>query len=278
MIKDEFYILNNNVKIPKVGFGTWQSKSGEEAYQSTLWALQYGYRHIDTAYVYGNEESVGQAIIDSKIPREEIFITTKLPAEIKDYHQTFDYFNQSLKNLKTDYVDLYLIHAPWSWSEVGKDCTAGNIEAWKAMIELYKSKKVRAIGVSNFHVSDIKAIVNATGVWPAVNQIRYFIGNTQPEITDYCQQNNVLIEAYSPLATGELIGNKLVEKMADKYHTTIANICLQYCISKGTLPLPKSVHEERIRDNLNFDFKLEEEDLKYLDSLYHIVSTRRLRD
>lgn len=272
MIKDEFYVLKNGVKIPKVGFGTWQSKNGEEAYQATLWALQYGYRHIDTAYVYGNEESVGQAIIDSKIPREEIFITTKLPAEIKDYQQTFEYFNQSLKNLKTDYVDLYLIHAPWPWDEVGKDCTAGNIEAWKAMIELYKNKKVRAIGVSNFNVADIKAIVDATSFWPAVNQIRYFIGNTQSEITDFCQQNDVLIEAYSPLATGELIGNEHVEKMAKKYHTTIAKICLRYCIEKGTLPLPKSVHEERIKDNIDLDFELEEEDLKYLDSLYHIVA------
>ncbi|MDE5566120.1 MAG: aldo/keto reductase, partial [Anaeroplasmataceae bacterium] len=179
MIKDEYYILNNGIKIPKIGFGTWQTKDGDEAYEATLCALKSGYRHIDTAYIYGNEQSIGKAIKDSLIPRKELFITTKLPAEIKTYEEAFSYFEKSLKNLDLDYIDLYLIHAPWPWKEVGKDCTAGNIEVWKAMIELYEAKKIRAIGVSNFHAKDIKALIEATDFVPTVNQIRYFIGNTQ---------------------------------------------------------------------------------------------------
>lgn len=278
MIKDENFQLSNGVLIPKIGFGTWQAQDGEEAYAATLYALKYGYRHIDTAYVYSNETSVARAIQDFKIAREDVFITTKLPADIKDYNEAIAYFNASLKNLNTSYIDLYLIHAPWPWKEVGKDCTEGNIAVWKAMIELYKAGKVRAIGVSNFHVKDIEAITQATGVLPMVNQIRYFIGNTQPTITDYCQKNNILIEAYSPFATGELLENEIVKQMADKYHTTIAKICLRYCIQKNTLPLPKSVHKERIKDNLDIDFNLSIEDLEYLDSLHHIVSTRPLRD
>lgn len=278
MIKDENYQLSNGVLIPKIGFGTWQLQEGREAYEATFLALKHGYRHIDTAYVYGNENSVAKAIEASKLAREEVFITTKLPSDIKNYQDTINYFESSLKNLETSYIDLYLIHAPWPWKEVGKDCTLGNIEAWKAMIDLYQAGKIKAIGVSNFHVSDIEALVKATGVAPIVNQIRYFIGNTQPAITDYCQKNNILIEAYSPFATGELLDNPVVEKIAEKYHTSIAKICLRYCIEKNTLPLPKSVHEERIRDNLDIDFSLSKEDISYLDSLHHIASTRPLRD
>ena len=278
MIKDEIYILYNGVKIPKIGFGTWQIPNGSKAYESTLFALKCGYRHIDTAYVYGNEESVGQAIIDSKIPREEIFITTKLPASIKSYEETFKYFEESINRLKIDYVDLYLIHAPWPWQSCGMDCTEGNIEAWKAMIELYKAKKIRAIGVSNFHVKDIEAIVNATGVWPAVNQIRYFIGNTQPQITEYCQNNNILIEAYSPFATGELIENPILQEFAKKYNKTVAQICLKYCLDTNTLPLPKSTTPSRIEANLDVDFDMDDADLNKLNDLYHIASTRELRD
>lgn len=278
MIKDEYFVLSNGLKIPKVGFGTWQSKDGEEAYNSVLWALKYGYRHIDTAYVYGNEASVARAIKDSKIKREDIFITTKLPAEIKTYDGAIEYFNRSIVNLDTDYIDLYLIHAPWPWENVGADCTEGNIEAWKAMIKLYQEKKIKSIGVSNFLVKDIEALIEATGFKPMVNQIRYFIGNTQSTITDYCQKNDILIEAYSPFATGELIDNPIVLEMAKKYNTSIPKICLRYCIQKNTLPLPKSVHEDRIKDNLDFNFEISKEDMDYLDSLHHIASTRKLRD
>lgn len=276
MIKEKTFKLYNGVLIPAIGFGTWQSK-GDDAYNSVKYAISAGYTHIDTAHAYGNEHLCSQAIIDMNVAREDIFITTKLPAEIKTYDGAIKHFNESLENLKTDYLDLYLIHAPWPWSNVGEDCTEGNIEVWKAFIDLYNQKKVRAIGVSNFHVKDIKAIVEATGVKPMVNQIRYFVGNTQDEITNYCQENDILIEAYSPMATGEMLKLPVLDEMAAKYNTTKAKICIRYCIQKNTLPLPKSVHEERVYENIDVDFEISKEDMDYLDSLNHVASTRPLR-
>ncbi len=278
MIINDTYTLLNGVKIPKVGFGTWQTKSGEEAYNSVKWALQAGYRHVDTAYAYGNEESVGKAIADSGIDREDIFVVTKLPAEIKTYEGAMEHFERSLNALGTGYIDLYLIHAPWPWSEVGKDCTEGNIEVWKAFCELYKSGKVKSIGVSNFHPENIQPLIKATGVKPMVNQIRYFVGNTQERVSEYCRKEGILIEAYSPLATGELLNNGTLDPLADKYGKSVAKICLRYCLQKGVLPLPKSTHKERIEDNTDLDFEISAEDMAYLDNLHHIASTRKLRD
>lgn len=277
MFKNDFIILNNGVKIPAIGFGTWQVADGEEGYNSCLWALKLGYRHIDTAFAYGNEGSVARALRDSGLGREEVFITTKLPADIKDYEGAMAHFEASLKNLETDYLDLYLIHAPWPWSDVGSDYTEGNIAVWRAMIDLYREGRVRAIGVSNFHVKDIVAIVEATGFVPAVNQIRYFIGNTQDEITEYCQTNGILVEAYSPLATGALVEHKELVDMAEKYGVTIPQLCIRFCIENGTLPLPKSVNETRIKANLEVDFNISKEDMAYLNSLYHIGPTRPFR-
>ena len=277
MIKNEYFELIGGVKIPAIGFGTWQVKDGNEAYESSLWALESGYRHIDTAHAYGNEESVGRAVRDFGIQREEIFVTTKLPSHIKTYDGAIEYFNQSLASLGLDYIDLYLIHAPWPWSNIGEDCTEGNIEAWRAMIDIQKSGKARAIGVSNFAVKDIEAIVTATGVKPAVNQIRYFIGNRQDAITDYCQANGILIEAYSPLATGEIVNHDKLRGISEKYGVTIPQLCIRYCIEKGTLPLPKSVHKERIAANIDVDFRIEKEDMDYLDSIGRIGAVKPMR-
>ena len=277
MIKQECYTLYNGVQIPKVGFGTWQTPN-EQAYEAVVHALNAGYRHIDTAVVYENETGVGKAIKDSGIPREELFITTKIPADIKTYEGAVASIEKSLVDLGLDYIDLHLIHAPWPWSEVGKDCKDGNVEVWKALIEYYNAGKIRAIGVSNFSVADIEYLLEKTNFKPMVNQIRFFIGNTQEPITQYCQTNNILIEAYSPMATGELISNEIVQKIADEYNTTNAKICLRYCIERNTLPLPKSVTKSRIYDNIDLDFEISKEDMKYLDDLYHIASTRKMRD
>ncbi len=277
MIRDTFYTLNNGIRIPAIGLGTWQVAEGDEAYRSCLYALKAGYRHIDTAFAYGNERSVARAIQDFGIPREDVFITTKLPADIKDYDGAISHFNESVDNLKTDYIDLYLIHAPWPWSDVGSDCTAGNIEVWRAMIDLYNAGRIRAIGVSNFHAKDIQALIDATGVIPAVNQIRFFIGNTQNEIYNYCREREILIEAYSPLATGAIVEHGALTELAKKYDVTVAQLCIRYCIEKGTLPLPKSVNEGRIAENLLVDFEISHEDMAYLDSLYHIGPTRPYR-
>ena len=276
-VRDLNFKLNNGLLIPAIGFGTWQVKDGDEAYNSVKWALEAGYRHIDTAYVYENEESVGKAIKYSGIKREDIFVTTKLPSDVKDYKGALKSFEESLKALDLNYIDLYLIHAPWPWSNVGQNCDDGNIEAWQAMINLYKKGLIKAIGVSNFSIDNIKNITEATGFKPMVNQIRYFIGNTQKELTKYCQDNDILIEAYSPFATGELLANSKLEEIAKKYNTTIPKICLRFCIQNNTLPLPKSVHKERIYDNLDFDFEISESDMNYLNSLDKLASTRPLR-
>lgn len=277
MVKDMKFKLYNGIEIPAIGLGTWQVANGDEAYNSVLWALEAGYRHIDTAYAYGNEKSVAKAIKDSKIDRKEIFISTKLPAEIKTYAEAERHFNESLSNLDTDYIDLYLIHAPWPWSNVGQDCTEGNIEVWKLIIKMYEAKKIRAIGVSNFHEKDIKALIDATNVKPMVNQIRFFIGNTQEPITQYCQKNDILIQAYSPLATGNIINDETLKTLAEKYNTTIPKICIRYCYQRGCVPLPKSVNKNRIKDNLDIDFVINDEDMEYLNSLKHIGPTRPLR-
>ena len=277
MIESSYFTLKNGVKIPAIGIGTWQVAPGREAYETVKSALEAGYRHVDTAYAYGNEESVGEAIRDSGILREEIFITTKLPADIKTYEGAKEHFERSLKNLGTDYMDLYLIHAPWPWSAVGTNCDEGNTAAWRAMIDLYNEGKIRAIGVSNFHSADIENLIKTTGFSPMVNQIRYFIGNTQPHISDYCRERDILVEAYSPLATGALVGDHHLVALSEKYGKSIPKICIRYCIEKGTLPIPKSTNPGRIKDNLDVDFPMDAEDVAYLDSLYHIGPTRELR-
>ena len=277
MIKEMFFKLDNGVRMPAIGFGTWQVKDGNEAYDSVRWAIEAGYRHIDTAYAYKNEESVGRAIRDSGVAREDIFITTKLPSHIKTYEGVKAHFEESRLALGVEYIDLYLIHAPWPWSNIGEDCTEGNIEAWRAMIDIYNDGKIRAIGVSNFAVKDIEALINATGVKPSVNQIRYFIGNRQDAITDYCQTNGILVEAYSPLATGEIASHEKLAPIAEKYGVSIPQLCIRYCIEKNTLPLPKSVHKERIIANIDVDFRIEKEDIDYLDSIGRIGAVKDLR-
>ena len=277
MVRNDFFTLNNGVRIPAIGFGTWQMADGEECYSACLKALKAGYHHIDTALAYGNEQSVARAIADSGLDRKDVFITTKLPADFKTYESARERFEMSLKNLGTDYIDLYLIHAPWPWHDVGGDYTEGNIEAWRAMIDLYNEGKVRAIGVSNFHANNITALIEATGVVPAVNQIRYFIGNTQNEITDFCQELGILVEAYSPLATGALTEHEDLIQVARAYGVSVAQVCIRYCIERGLLPLPKSVNEERIKANIDVDFTISKEDMEYLNGLYHIGPTRPFR-
>ena len=271
MLKD--FITYDGFAIPAVGLGTWQSKIGD-CYNAVRWALDAGYRHIDTAYDYGNESDVGRAIRDSGIPREQIFVTTKLPSHVKDEVGAKAHLAQSLHNLGTEYVDLYLIHAPWPWSDVGKDCTEGNIAAWKTMLEMQSRGLIRCCGVSNFLPSDIRPLLAATGTMPAVNQIRYFVGNTQRETTSFCEENGIVVEAYSPLATGNILDNRFLAEVAERYNATVAQLCIAYCLNKGTLPLPKSVNKERIEQNLAVDFVISPEDIAYLDGLEGIESHR----
>lgn len=261
------YTLNNGVKIPKIGFGTWQIEPGKNAYDAVSKALKHGYRHIDTAAAYRNERSVGEALLDSGIKREEVFVTSKLESHIKSYQETLDAFDQTMIELNLDYLDLYLIHAPWPWNAMGKDCKEGNIAAYKAMEKLYREGRVRAIGVSNFNPDDLQNLLDHTTIVPQVNQIAYFIGIDQKATLDFCQDQAIFIEAYSPLGIGYLLENKIVQEVAHKYAVTPAQLAIRWCLEKGTAPLPKSVTESRIIENTLVDFVIAPEDMKTLDAI-----------
>lgn len=266
-ILNEYYTLSNKVRIPKIGFGTWQVKDGNETVNSVLAALKNGYRHIDTAEGYQNEESVGKAIKASGLHREDIFVTSKLESHIKDYNGAKKAFLETLKKLDLEYLDLFLIHAPWPWSDMGKDCKEGNVAAWKAMEEFYEAGLIKAIGVSNFSPEDINNIIENTTTVPHVNQIGYFIGMDQKETIKYCNEHNIFIEAYSPLGIGYLLSNEDIKKVAEKYQKSSAQICIKYLLQKGVAPLPKSVHEKRIIENSQVDFVIKKTDMDFLDTI-----------
>jgi diketogulonate reductase-like aldo/keto reductase len=272
-IVDECYVLENGVQVPKIGLGTYQMSNGKVAYNAVLFALRNGYRHIDTARDYGNEPSVGHAIRDCGIERKEIFVTSKLPLPpgVTTYDGALASFDKTIKELSLDYLDLYLIHAPWPWDKIGEDFRLENSSVWKAMEEIYKSGRCRAIGVSNFDVSDLTAIMESCEIKPMVNQIKFHIGITQEKITHFCQQSNILVEGYSPLATGYILGNKTIAAIAKKYDSTVPKICIRYILQRGVLPLPMSTNPEYILQNLDVDFEIEADDMKFLDGLKNTV-------
>jgi diketogulonate reductase-like aldo/keto reductase len=264
------YKLNNNILIPSVGFGTWQIPNGEVAYESTKSAIEAGYRHIDTAAAYGNEESVGKAIKDSLLKREDIFITSKLKAELKGYQIALDEFQKTIDKLGVDYLDLYLIHAPkpWGSSLDPLEFSILNIESWKAFVKLYNDGKIRAIGVSNFRPEHIQPLIDATGFVPQVNQIYLCPGALQLETVEYAKKYNILIEAYSPFATGKLFKTEKIHEIAKKYNKDAGQLALRWSLQHGHLPLPKSITKERIASNLNiFDFEITPSDMLEIDSI-----------
>jgi diketogulonate reductase-like aldo/keto reductase len=266
VLTDTFTIAGD-VAIPKIGFGTWQIPDGPETYDSVRTALDAGYRHIDTALAYGNEESVGRAVRDSGVDRGEIFITTKLPAEIKDAEGARRAFERSQSGLDLGVVDLYLIHAPWPWNSIGSDHTAGNIEVWKVFEELHADGRARSIGVSNFSVDDLEKLTAATDVVPHANQIRWFVGNTQDDVTAWCQERGVLVEGYSPLATGRLLDGGSIDEIAQRVGHTPAQVAIRYLLEKGVLPLPKSTTPKRIAENAQVDFALDADAIAELDAI-----------
>lgn len=271
MKTNKYFTLANGLQIPLPGFGTWQIPNGPETYDSVSHALTVGYRHIDTANAYKNEESVGKAVRDSGINRAEIFVTTKLPAEIKTYEGAISSFEDSINNLGLDYIDLYIIHAPWPWEKMGEDFSKENVEVWKALEEIYASGRARAIGVSNFEVKDLEVLLANSSVKPMSNQIKFFIGHTQENIVTFCEQNNILVEGFSPLATGEILKNESVVAIAKKYGKSVAQLSIQYVVQRGVIPLPKSTTPERIKQNIEIDFEISEEDMAYLNDLKNTV-------
>lgn len=263
----ETYTLPNGNSIPKVGFGTWQIPDGDVAYRAVRTALDVGYRHIDTAHAYGNEASVGWAVRDSGVPREQVFVTSKLPAEAKTYEDARARLGESIASLGLGYVDLYLVHAPWPWSRIGERSDRGNLEAWRALEEGLAAGRTRAIGVSNFDVHDMRNLLEHADVAPAANQIQYYVGFTEPVITAFAREHGMVVEAYSPLATGDILGNADIRRIADAHGVGVAQIALRFCLDNGVLPLPKATGAEHIRANASLDFELTDEDLRVLRSL-----------
>ena len=262
MVLKENFVLSNKVQIPKIGFGTWQINPG--AYEAVTFALKAGYRHIDTAEAYGNEADCAKAIKDFGLKRDEVFITSKLPSHVKNFDDAKIHFEQSLQRMKTNYLDLYLIHAPWPWSDQHSDHKEGNIAVWKAFIDLYNEKKIRSIGVSNFGIKEVEYLYEATGVYPHVNQVPLCIGVSQDELRKHHHEKGILVEAYSPLATGKLLDNPKVLELAKKYNVTPAQICIKFTLQLDTLPLPKSTNESRIINNAQMDFTIDQEDMDTL--------------
>ncbi len=263
----ESYVLSNGVVIPSIGFGTWQTPNGDVAVSSVRAAIEAGYHHIDTAQGYGNEESVGTAIIESGVDRKSLFITSKLANADHGYDKTMAAFEQTLKKLKTDYLDMYLIHWP-APKHIRDNWAAINAETWKAFEELYEAGKIRAIGLSNFWPHHIEALEKTANIAPMVNQIRLCPGDTQDPVVAYSRAHNMVVEAYSPLGIGKIFEVPEMQALAEKYGKSIAQICIRWSLQRGYLPLPKSVTPSRIQENLRvFDFELEDEDVALIADL-----------
>lgn len=271
-LTDTFKLSNGN-EIPCIGFGTWQSADGEECYNAVLAALRCGYRHIDTAAGYKNEESVGRAISDflkeSSVKREELFITTKLWNGDHGYESAKSAIETSLKKLGLDYLDLYLIHWPNPaafrnfWKEK-------NAESWKAMEEAVENGKIKNLGLSNFYARHIEPLLETAKILPVVNQMKFCPGQPQREIAEYCRKLPfpMILEAYSPMGTGAIFNNEEMKKLSEKYDRSIAQICIRWSLQMGYLPLPKSVTASRIAGNTNvFDFELSAEDIEKIADL-----------
>ena len=261
------YRLSNGVPIPCVGFGTWQTPDGEIAVSAITEAIALGYRHIDTAAGYGNEESVGIAVRKSGVAREELFITSKLQNSDHGYEATLKAFEQTMNQLDLDYLDLYLIHwpNPLKFRDCWKEANAGT---WKAFEELYQAGRIRAIGVSNFRPHHLEALLETAKIVPMVNQIRLCPGATEPETVAYCRKHGILLEAYSPLGTGRVFEVPEMQALAARYGKTVAQICLRWSLQMGYLPLPKSVTAARIKENSAiFDFELSDADREAIANL-----------
>ncbi|NYT79616.1 aldo/keto reductase [Alcaligenaceae bacterium] len=272
----ENYLLSNGQTIPKLGLGTWFI-SDENAAQAVKDAVALGYRHIDTAQAYGNENGVGNGIRACGTSRESLFLTTKLAAEIKSYEQAVAAIDQSLMTLGLDYIDLMIIHSPKPWKKFHESerFLEGNSEAWRALEDAYKAGKLRAIGVSNFEKPDLENILESCTVKPMVNQILAHIGNTPFDLIDYCQSKDILVEAYSPVAHGQLLKNVKVASLAEKYGVSVAQLSILYCLELGLLPLPKTANPAHMKNNAEVDFSISKEDM---DALKHMEQIKDYGD
>lgn len=265
---NKYYKLNNGKKIPKLGLGTWLIDN-EKVVDIVKTAIEVGYRHIDTAQAYENEEGIGKAIRESGIAREKIFVTSKIAAEAKTYDEAYNSILESLQKLGLAYLDLMIIHSPEPWAEFrgDKKYFEENKEVWRALETAYKEGKVKAIGVSNFLKDDLENILSSCEIKPMINQILTHISNTKIELIDFCKKNDILVEAYSPIAHGSALNNEAIIKMAEKYNVSVAQLCIKYILELGLVALPKASTREHIIDNSKVDFDISEDDMKSLKNM-----------
>lgn len=257
------------MKITSPGLGFWQI-SKEDAKRVFIEGYEIGYRHFDTAIAYQNESEIGEAIKELNIPREDYWITSKIPAEIKNYKDAKKAIDESLQRLGIEYLDLMLIHAPKPWALMltpGPRFHKGNLEVWRAMVEAKQEGKIKNLGVSNFNINDIKNISENSDEPIFTNQIAVHVGHVPTKVIDYCHENNILVEAYSPLGTGRLMKNKKINEIAKKNNVSPAKLCIKYTDLLGTLPLPRSRSKDHMKDNFEFDFPLSKEDKEELDKI-----------
>ncbi|MCC7149188.1 MAG: aldo/keto reductase [Saprospiraceae bacterium] len=268
MIFNEKYKLSNGIEIPKLGLGTWMI-SDENVVDAVVQAIKMGYRHIDTAQAYANEIGVGKGVKASGIPRNEILVTTKLASEVKSYEGAVASIEGSLQKLDLEYIDLMIIHSPKPWANFleSEPYFEGNLAAWKALEEAYQAGRIKAIGVSNFEIVDLKNILDNATLKPMVNQILTHISNTPKELIDFCKEQNILVEAYSPFGHGELFKNEQVQAMAAKYKVSVSQLAIRYCLQLGLLPLPKTANPQHMEANAAVDFEISESDMLELQNI-----------
>lgn len=273
MILQETYRLENGVQIPKLGLGTWFIED-ENAAQAVRDAVAAGYRLIDTAQAYGNERGVGEGVRTCGLPREQLFVTSKVAAEAKTYEAATRSIDETLARMGLEYLDMMIIHSPQPWSEfrVENRYFAENKEVWRALEDAYAAGKLRAIGVSNFLRDDLENLLEDCRIKPMVNQILLHITNTDRALLDFCREQGILVEAYSPIAHGEALKNPAITQMARRYNVIPAQLCIRYVLQLGTVALPKTANPAHMRDNGAVDFQISPEDMQTLEAMEKIES------
>lgn len=274
MILDEYYTLSNGITIPKLGLGTWFIDD-DKAAEAVCSAVSLGYRLIDTAQAYGNERGVGEGVRTCGIAREQLFVGSKVAAEYKTYEDAAASIDETLKKMGLDYLDLMIIHSPQPWVEVNQSenrYIEGNRQAWKALEDAYNEGKLKAIGVSNFLKEDLESLMETAAIKPMVNQILCHISNTPLDLIEYCRKNDIVVEAYSPIAHGEILKQEEIKAMADKYGVTVPQLCIRYTLQLDTVSLPKTGNPEHMKTNAQVDFEISAEDMEILKHFKKIES------
>lgn len=266
--------LQNGVEIPQLGLGTWFIDDDKVA-NAVKEAVKLGYRHFDTAQAYGNERGVGEGIRSCGIDRKALFVVSKVAAEHKTYEAAAASIDETLEKMGLDYLDMMIIHSPQPWALVNQSddrCVEGNRAAWRALEDAYQAGKLKAIGISNFQISDIESLIETARIKPMVNQILLHISNTPLELMTYCQKQDIVVEAYSPIAHGEILNNPDMATMAEKYHVTVPQLCVRYALQLGTVALPKTANPAHMKINADVDFEISATDMDALKHFKQIES------